>query len=241
MRKSRRIPGKITRRALRSGRGTTDIKFDWYVEELEKIMNYSPLGTNPDITPIKQTIVFILTFLVYVGLHSMRAAWAYSKSQLSDTYHYAQWINGGVDVTYLLFYSAGMATIGTMTNKFRLNFYLAIGMFVAALGFSSFAIYGYIKNDLSIPLMFIGMAVNGYAQSTGWPGMMATMGNWFGKGRRGLLLAFWSVNANIGNIVGSVVCSFLHDWRLNVVVTAIISAAIGLLVIVFLKPRPKQE
>lgn len=217
------------------------LRFDKPVEEFRIFMNYQPLGQNPDITPLKQTIVFILTFLVYVGLHAMRAAWAFSKSQLSDKYHYAEWINGGVDVTYLLFYSAGMATIGTMTNRFRLNFYLATGMFVAAFGFSTFAIYGYIKNDLSIPLMFVGMAINGYAQSTGWPGMMATMGNWFGKGRRGLLLAFWSVNANVGNIVGSVVCSFLNDWRLNVVVTAIISAAIGLLVMVFLKPKPNQQ
>jgi sugar phosphate permease len=57
--------------------------------------------------------------------------------------------------------------------------------------------------------MFVGMALNGFCQSTGWPGMMATMGHWFGKGKRGLLLAFWSVNANIGNILGSVVCSNL--------------------------------
>jgi len=28
------------------------------------------------------------------------------------------------------------------------------------------------------------------------------MGNWFGKGKRGLLIGIWSGNASIGNIIG---------------------------------------
>jgi sugar phosphate permease len=114
-----------------------------------------------------------------------------------------------VDTTYLLCYSVGMGNVGTMTNKFRLNWFIGIGMILAALFFSSFATVALASGKFSVPLMFVGMALNGFCQSTGWPGMMATMGHWFGKGKRGLLLAFWSVNANIGNILGSVVCSNL--------------------------------
>lgn len=197
------------------------------------------IDKNPNITPLRQLVVFTLTFLCYVGLHSIRAAWAYSKSILSKQYGYAQWVNGGVDVAYLLSYSAGMATIGTMTNRFRLNLFLGCGMMLAALFFSSFALVDAIWGDFLVPVMFVGMALNGFFQSTGWPGMMATMGNWFGKGRRGLLLAFWSVNANVGNIVGSVVCSNLKEnWKMNVFVTACICAGIGLVIILFLKPKP---
>lgn len=133
-----------------------------------------------------------------------------------------------------------MATIGTMTNKMSLNWYLGIGMIMAASSFASFAIAAQVTHELSKPLTLVAMGLNGFFQSTGWPGMMATMGNWFGKGKRGLLLAFWSVNANIGNIVGSVVCSNLSTWEMNVFVTASLSIVIAILIILFLQPKPKE-
>ena len=42
-------------------------------------------------------------------------------------------------------------------------------------------------------------------QSTGWPGVVAVMGNWFGKKRRGLLLGVWNSHTSVGNILGTVV------------------------------------
>lgn len=113
-------------------------------------------------------------------------------------------------------------------------------MILAAGSFASFAIAASVSGTLSKPLTLVAMGFNGFFQSTGWPGMMATMGNWFGKGRRGLLLAFWSVNANVGNIVGSIVCSNLKTWEMNVFVTSSLSISIALLIILFLQPKPKE-
>ena len=42
-------------------------------------------------------------------------------------------------------------------------------------------------------------------KSTGWPGVVAVMGNWFGKKRRGLLLGVWNSHTSVGNILGTVV------------------------------------
>lgn len=53
------------------------------------------------------------------------------------------------------------------------------------------------------------MCLNGFIQSTGWPGIMGVMGNWFGKGNRGLLMGVWAINANVGNIIASVMCSII--------------------------------
>ena len=44
-------------------------------------------------------------------------------------------------------------------------------------------------------------------QSTGWPGVVAVMGNWFGKKNRGLFLGIWNAHTSIGNILGTVVPS----------------------------------
>jgi hypothetical protein len=44
-------------------------------------------------------------------------------------------------------------------------------------------------------------------QSTGWPGVVAVMGNWFGKKNRGLFLGIWNAHTSVGNILGTVVPS----------------------------------
>jgi OPA family glycerol-3-phosphate transporter-like MFS transporter 3 len=43
--------------------------------------------------------------------------------------------------------------------------------------------------------------LNGLAQSTGWPAVVAVMGNWFSKSGRGLIFGVWSACASVGNII----------------------------------------
>lgn len=42
----------------------------------------------------------------------------------------------------------------------------------------------------------------GIAQTTGWPGVISVVANWFGKGKRGLIFGIWNSHTSIGNIVG---------------------------------------
>ena len=44
-------------------------------------------------------------------------------------------------------------------------------------------------------------------QSTGWPGVVAVMGNWFGKKNRGLLMGVWNSHTSVGNILGTAIPS----------------------------------
>ena len=56
------------------------------------------------------------------------------------------------------------------------------------------------------------MGLNGLFQSTGWPGLVAVMGNWFGKGKRGFLFGMWAGNANLGDILGLAIGSICVDY-----------------------------
>jgi len=46
------------------------------------------------------------------------------------------------------------------------------------------------------------MCLNGIFQSTGWPGVLSIMKNWFGKKNSGMLMGIWSGNANFGDAIG---------------------------------------
>jgi OPA family glycerol-3-phosphate transporter-like MFS transporter 3 len=78
--------------------------------------------------------------------------------------------------------------------------------------------------------------INGFAQSTGWPGVVAVMGNWFGKSgylirqtcykefflesfifsRRGLIFGIWSANASVGNIFGALMAASVLKYGYHV-------------------------
>ena len=45
----------------------------------------------------------------------------------------------------------------------------------------------------------------GAFQSSGWPGVVTAVANWFGKSKKGLIFGVWNSHTSIGNILGSVI------------------------------------
>ena len=91
-------------------------------------------------TLFQRVLVFTLTFLVYVGLHSIRTAWAYSKTQISISAHIDQKFFGLCDAVYLLVYSFGLAILSPLIGKIPVNWFIGVGMILASLSFSSMAL-----------------------------------------------------------------------------------------------------
>ncbi|PIO34438.1 hypothetical protein AB205_0194190, partial [Aquarana catesbeiana] len=58
--------------------------------------------------------------------------------------------------------------------------------------------------------------INGLLQSTGWPCVVAVMGNWFGKSGRGLVFGLWSACASVGNILGAFLASSVLKYGYEV-------------------------
>lgn len=86
------------------------------------------------------------------------------------------------------------------------------------------------------------MALNGLFQSTGWPCVVAVMGNWFGKSSRGIVFGIWSANASVGNIIGAVqVAAILnYGYEFAMLVPASVLFAFGILIYFCLIPSPEE-
>ena len=87
------------------------------------------------------------------------------------------------------------------------------------------------------------MSLNGFFQCTAWPGVIGIMGNWFGKGRTGIIMGIWAINASLGNIFASLTCNILENslhlsWTYNFFITALFAASIALSILLFLKDKP---
>lgn len=85
-------------------------------------------------------------------------------------------------------------------------------------------------------------ALGGIFQTTGWPGVVTVVGNWFGKGKRGLIFGLWNSHTSVGNILGSVIAgAYVEDnWGLSFIIPGAVIGATGFLIFLFLVPKPQH-
>lgn len=84
--------------------------------------------------------------------------------------------------------------------------------------------------------------VCGLVQSIGWPCVVAVVGNWFDKSKRGLIMGLWSSHASVGNILGSVIASSVleYGWGWSFVVPGMLVMLVGGVVFCFLVVTPED-
>ncbi|GKV33793.1 hypothetical protein SLEP1_g42249 [Rubroshorea leprosula] len=146
---------------------------------------------------------------------------------------------GDIDLAFLSAYAIGMYFSGHLGDRMNLRILLTVGMVGTGL-FTSFFGVGYWANVHSFYYYLILQMLAGLFQSTGWPSVVAVVGNWFGKKKRGLIMGIWNAHTSIGNITGSLVASALlsYGWGWSFVVPGLIIAFIGMVVFLLLPVSP---
>lgn len=82
----------------------------------------------------------------------------------------------------------------------------------------------------------------GLFQSIGWPCVVAVVGNWFGKSKRGLIMGVWNSHTSVGNIIGSIAASsvLVFGWGWSFILPGIFIILIGIVIYFFLVVGPKE-
>ncbi|KAJ7949506.1 putative Glycerol-3-phosphate transporter [Quillaja saponaria] len=148
---------------------------------------------------------------------------------------------GELDVAFLSVYAIGMYFSGHFGDRTNLRIFLTVGMVGTGL-FTSLFGAGYWGNIHNFYYYLIVQMVAGLFQSTGWPSVVAVVGNWFGKKKRGLIMGIWNAHTSVGNITGSLIASALlsYGWGWSFAVPGLMIAFIGLTVLLFLPVSPES-
>ncbi|KAF8412412.1 hypothetical protein HHK36_000376 [Tetracentron sinense] len=148
---------------------------------------------------------------------------------------------GEIDVAFLAVYSMGMYFSGHLGDRLNLRIFLTIGMVGTGLFTSLFGV-GYWLNIHNFYYFLIIQMFAGLFQSTGWPSVVAVVGNWFGKRKRGLIMGIWNAHTSVGNISGSLIASALlkYGWGWSFVVPGLLIAFVGLVVFLLLPVNPES-
>lgn len=213
-----------------------------------------------------QVIVLVVTFLAYASYHATRKTTSIIKSSLdpqSPDNSFLQssktltWLLGSgwapfngangtgllgdLDLAFLFVYAIGMFFSGHIGDRMNLRIFLTIGMVGTGLFTSLFGV-GYWANIHFFYYYLIVQMLAGLFQSTGWPSVVAVIGNWFGKSKRGLIMGVWNAHTSVGNISGSLIASYFlkYGWGWSMVVPGLMITLVGSLLFMFLPVDPES-
>uniref|UniRef100_A0A8C1ZN37 Solute carrier family 37 member 1 n=1 Tax=Cyprinus carpio TaxID=7962 RepID=A0A8C1ZN37_CYPCA len=196
-----------------------------------------------------RAFTFGLTFLLYTSFHLSRKPISIVKSELhkncshvmeapsessSNRNNYKQLL-GAMDYSFLCAYAIGMYLSGIIGERLPIRLYLTVGMLTSGLFTCLFGL-GYVYDVHSLGFYIFVQVANGLVQTTGWPSVVTCIGNWFGKGRRGLIMGLWNSHTSVGNILGSLIAGYYvsSNWGLSFIVPGVIIAAMGVICFLFL-------
>nr|XP_025973354.1 glucose-6-phosphate exchanger SLC37A2 isoform X1 [Dromaius novaehollandiae] len=206
--------------------------------------------------------MLLLTFLCYTTYHMSRKSISIVKSQLHlncsaagsersndtagcswapfDQDNYKE-LFGALDNAFLVAYTIAMFFSGIFSERLPLRYYLSVGMLLSGL-FSALFGLGYFWDIHALWYFIIMQIFSGLAQTTGWPAVVTCMGNWFGKGKRGLIMGVWNSHTSVGNILGSLIAGVwvTSAWGLSFIVPGAIIAAMGVVCFFFLVEHPED-
>jgi len=213
--------------------------------------------------------VLLLTFLSYAAFHMARKPTSVAKNalhrdnctgleppedynaSLPDAESWCSWkpfdgdnadtLLGAVDSSFLFAYALGMYLTGSLAERANLQYFLPIGMILSGI-FSLLFGVAHWAGIHSIYYFIAIQIVAGVSQSTGWPSCVTAVGNWLGKGKRGLIMGIWRANHSVGNIFGTLLASaFVEvDWGLSFAVPSAIIIFLGIFTFFFLVPDPRN-
>lgn len=217
-------------------------------------------------------LVFLLTFFSYAFFHATRktfsnvkttitAEWTpspmimnksvsafvtphdlWNARHLFDDKDDAEKFMGFLDASFMFAYAVGLYLSGFIADRYDLRIVLGTGMCLTA---GTVFVFGPVfewTHFYSKPAYVAIWILNGLLQSSGWPSVVAVMGNWFGKGSRGLVLGLWSACASVGNIIGALMVSAVLDfgYEYAFLLTSMVLFAGGIMVFFGLIPSPRD-
>nr|GMD78399.1 putative glycerol-3-phosphate transporter 4 [Ipomoea batatas] len=148
---------------------------------------------------------------------------------------------GEIDVAFLACYSIGMYVAGHLGDSLDLRLFLTAGMIGSGVFVALFGM-GYFWNIHEFWFYLAMQMGAGLFQATGWPSVVAVIGNWFDKSKRGLIMGVWNAHTSVGNISGSLLAAAVLDygWGWSFILPGAFIFVTGLIVFLFLPAYPED-
>ncbi|HSA23979.1 MAG TPA: MFS transporter [Myxococcota bacterium] len=183
-----------------------------------------------------QVRIFTLLWTSYASYYLCRMNFAVAQPEMLK--EFTGWSAaqvGWIPSIYAAFYAAGQFLNGQLGERFGARRMMTMAMLTAAATNLAFSFTS------SFPAMLGLWALNGFAQSAGWPLVVKTISNWTTVRRRGTVIGLISTCYQIGNVVSWLLAGYLCQvvgWRAAFWVPAAIMLPVAAAFVLFVRNEP---
>lgn len=160
----------------------------------------------------------------------------------------SQYTLAAMDSGFMFTYACGSFVTGMLGDRFSPVAVIAGGLFGSTACLLLIA-YGastsIISNAALCGAWFLTwQLIHGLFQATGGPVNTAVMGSWFPAKGRGLIFGLWTCHQYIGDLTAALFSAYIlrsgYDWRLCIIVPAIVNGLWGVVNVVSVPSRPED-
>jgi sugar phosphate permease len=175
-----------------------------------------------------------LTWIAYATYYLGRKGFSVAKKPIEHEYHIGRDALGAIDTGHLALYAVGQVLSGLLADRIGARRLVGFGMLISAACCIGF---GASRTALAMGVFF---ALNGLAQSTGWPGTTRSMAEWTTPGNRRRVMAVWCTCYQFGGLFATALASYLlrFGWKWAFFVPALVLSLVGGVVLALLPPGP---
>jgi sugar phosphate permease len=152
--------------------------------------------------------ILTTTWLSYAGFYVCRKNFAIAKSSIMSSMEISRSDVAHLFTAYLAAYMLGQFLTGFLGRKVATRMLLLTGMGITIFCNMAFG-FSYLLGPAGYWPFLLLMVVNGFAQSTGWPGNVGVLGNWLPRRGRGRVMAVWATCYQLGSIFAKAFAAFM--------------------------------
>jgi OPA family sugar phosphate sensor protein UhpC-like MFS transporter len=152
--------------------------------------------------------ILTTTWLSYAAFYVCRKNFAIAKSSIMSSMEIGRSDVAHIFTAYLAAYMVGQYLTGFLGRKVAMRLLLLTGMGITLLCNVAFG-FTYLMGPAGYWPFLLLMVVNGFAQSTGWPGNVGVLGNWLTTRDRGKVMALWATCYQLGSIIAKAFAAFM--------------------------------
>ena len=181
--------------------------------------------------------VFTSTWCAYAGFYFCRKAFFVVKGPLADSLGIDTQGLGEIGTAYLLAYAIGQFVSGALGSRVGARVLLLAGMAVSV---GANVVFGVANGYWTL---FAFMVVNGFAQATGWPSVVGTLGHWTRREERGTVMGLWGTCYQLGGVFASGWAAYWlgrTGWRASFFAAAAVLLIVWFIVLLFQRNQPED-
>jgi sugar phosphate permease len=187
--------------------------------------------------------VFLASWASYFSYYVTRKPVAATKAPLKAELGLSSGQLAWIDFVYNVAYCVGQVTNGFLADRIGPRRLVAMGMLLSAAMCVAFSLVHTMTGWLVGTYMLI-WGINGFAQSTGWPGNAKAMSSWYGTAGRGRVMGWWSTCYQAGGLAATLIAAALLEhfgWRGVYLGSAIWVSVVAVAFYLIVRDRPHDK